>query len=281
MTPPAHRSGNQFGILLLAALAITGFAANSLLARAALGGGLIGPGSFTAIRLASGAVILLPWLLRGPREPLSWRGALALFVYCAAFSFAYVELNAATGAMVLFAAVQLTILAATSLSGGRIRVIDVMGVVLAMTGVVVLVGEHAAPGPLLAIGSMIGAGTAWGLYSVLGRSATDPARRTAGNFALAVLFAAPLPLFDGGHVLAINGVALAIASGVLASGLGYVVWYKVIPRLPSATVGAAQLATPVVATVAGAVLLGEPLTPRLALAALLILGGMTATLRRG
>lgn len=281
MTSPADEPKAYLGTLLLAALAITGFAANSLLARAALGSGLIGPGSFTAIRLASGAVILSPWLLRGPRERLCWRGALALFVYCGAFSFAYVELNAATGAIVLFAAVQLTILAATSLSGSRIRAIDITGVVLAMAGVVILVGEHAAPGPLLAIGSMIGAGIAWGLYSVLGRSATDPARRTAGNFALAALLAAPLPLFDGGHALDINGVALAITSGVFASGLGYVVWYKVIPRLPSATVGAAQLATPVVAAVAAAVLLSEPLTLRLALAALLILGGIAATLRRG
>lgn len=281
MTQPIQRTNPHLGTLMLAVLAITGFAANSLLARAALGGGLIGPGSFTAIRLASGAVILLPWLLRCPRERPSWRGALALFVYCAAFSFAYVELNAATGAMVLFAAVQVTILSATALSGGRIRAIDVLGVVLAMVGVVILVGAHAAPGPLLAIGSMIGAGIAWGLYSVLGRSAIDPARRTAGNFALATLLAAPLPLFDGSRALAINGVALAIASGAIASGLGYVAWYKVIPRLPSATVGAAQLATPVVAAVAAAVLLGEPLTGRLALAALLILGGIAATLRRG
>ena len=280
MTPPAHRPGDQLGTLLLAALAITGFAANSLLARAALGGGLIGPGSFTAIRLASGAAILLPWLLRSPRERLSWRGALALFGYCAAFSFAYVELNAATGAMVLFAAVQVTILSATALSGGRVRAIDVVGVVLAMAGVVILIGAHAAPGPLLAIGSMIAAGIAWGLYSVLGRSATDPARRTAGNFVLAALLAAPLPLLDGSHRLAIEGVALAVVSGMVASGLGYLVWYKVIPRLPSATVGAAQLATPVVAALAAAALLGEPLSWRLAAAALLILGGIAATSRR-
>lgn len=271
----------HLGTLVLAVLAITGFAANSLLARAALGGGLIGPGSFTAIRLVSGAVILLPWLLRRPRERLSWRGALALFVYCAAFSFAYVELNAATGAMVLFAAVQVTILASTVLTGGRVRTIDVVGVLLAMAGVFVLIGAHAAPGPLLAIGSMIVAGIAWGLYSVLGRSATDPARRTAGNFVLAALFAVPLSLFDSGHRLAFEGAALAIASGMVASGLGYLVWYKVVPRLPNATVGAAQLATPVVAALAAAVLLDEPLNWRFAAAALLIIGGIAVTLRRG
>ncbi len=266
--------------VILAALAIMAFAGNSLLARAALADGQIGPGSFTTVRLVAGAVVLLPWLLRGAGEPPSWRGALALFCYCGAFSFAYVELNAATGAMVLFAAVQITILTASFLSGNRIRGIDVAGVVLAMAGVGLLLGARAAPGPILAMLSMIAAGIAWGLYSVMGRSTADPARRTASNFLLAALFSAPLPLLDAGHGLTSNGVALAIASGAITSGLGYVLWYKVVPRLPHATVGAAQLATPVVAAIAAAALLSEPLTWRLALAALLIIGGIAATLRR-
>ncbi len=266
--------------VVLAVLSIMAFAGNSLLARAALAGGQIGPGSFTAIRLAVGAVVLLPWLLRGADEWPSWRGAFALFVYCGAFSFAYVELNAATGAMVLFAAVQITILAASFLAGNRIRTIDIVGVMLAMAGVGILLGARAAPGPILAMLSMIVAGIAWGLYSVMGRSTVDPARRTAGNFLLAALYSAPLPLLDGGHAITASGVILAIASGAITSGLGYVAWYKVVPRLPPATVGAVQLATPVVAAVAAAVLLSEPLTWRLALAALLIIGGIAATLRR-
>lgn len=264
----------------LVALAILAFAGNSLLARAALGTGQIGWGSFTAVRLAAGAAILLPWLLRGPRERPSWRGALALLVYCGAFSFAYVRLNAATGAMVLFAAVEATILVAGALSGNRVRAIDLAGVAMAMTGVVVLIGGRAEAGPVLAMLGMVVAGIAWGLYSVLGRSAADPARRTAGNFLVAALVAAPLPLLDAGPAPALGGVALAIASGAFASGLGYVAWYRVVPRLPHATVGAAQLATPVVAALAAAVLLGEPLTVRLAVAAALILGGIAATLRR-
>lgn len=266
--------------VVLAVLAIMAFAGNSLPARAALVDGQIGPGSFTAIRLAAGAVVLLPWLLRGPRERPSWRGSLALFVYCGAFSFAYVELNAATGAMVLFAVVQITIIAASFLSGNRIRGIDTAGVVLAMAGVGILLGARAAPGPILAMLSMIVAGIAWGLYSAMGRSTADPARRTAGNFLLAALCSAPLPLLDGGHAITASGTILAIASGAITSGLGYVIWYKVVPRLPHATVGAAQLATPVVAAIAAAVLLSEPLTWRLALAALLIIGGIAATLRR-
>ena len=266
--------------IVLAALAVMAFAGNSLLARAALADGQIEPGSFTAIRLAAGAVVPLPWLLRGARERPNWRGSLALFVYCAAFSFAYVELNAATGAMVLFAAVQITILAASFLSAHRIRALDIAGVVLAMAGMAVLLGARATPGPIIAMLSMIVAGVAWGIYSVMGRSTVDPARRTAGNFLLAALFSAPLPLLDTGHAITASGTVLAIASGAITSGLGYVVWYSVVPRLPQATVGAAQLATPVVAALAAAVLLSEPLTWRLALAALLIIGGIAATLRR-
>lgn len=275
-----HPTTPRVATVILAALAILAFAGNSLLARAALADGQIGPGSFTAIRLAAGAAVLLPWLLRGARERPNWRGALALFLYCGAFSFAYVELNAATGAMVLFAAVQITILTASFLSDDRIRAIDIAGVVLAMAGVGILLGARAAPGPILAMLSMIVAGIAWGLYSVMGRSTADPARRTAGNFLLAALFSAPLPLLDAGHAITAGGTMLAIASGAITSGLGYVVWYKVVPRLPHATVGATQLATPVVAAIAAAVLLSEPLTWRLALAALLIIGGIAATLRR-
>ena len=275
-----RQTASHLATFALVALAIVAFAGNSLLTRAALADGQIGPGSFTAIRLGAGAVVLLPWLLRGQREWPSWRGALALFLYCWAFSFAYVELNAATGAMVLFAAVQLTVLAASFVSGNRLRVIDLAGVLLAMAGVGILLGARAAPGPILAMLSMIIAGVAWGLYSVMGRSTADPARRTAGNFLLAALFSAPLPLLDAGRAITASGTTLAVVSGAITSGLGYVIWYKVVPRLPPATVGAAQLATPVVAALTAALLLSEPLMWRLALAALLIIGGIAVTLRR-
>lgn len=276
-----HQAKPPLATIALATLAITAFAGNSLLARAALGGGLIGPGSFTAIRLIAGAAVLLPWLLRGKRERPSWRGALALMVYCAAFSFAYVELNASTGAMVLFASVQMTILAAGHLSGARIRALDLAGIAMALAGVAILLGMNLKPGPILAMLSMIVAGVGWGIYSILGRSAADPARRTAGNFLVAALLAAPLPFLDAGQSVTVVGAALAVASGAIASGLGYVMWYMVIPRLRHATVGAAQLATPVIAAIAAAALLGEPLTLRLAVAALFILGGIAATLKRG
>lgn len=267
----------------LALLAVAAFAGNSLLARAALGEGLIGAGSFTAIRLGAGALVLLPLLLRRQAVAGSFRasGALALFVYGAGFSYAYVELGAATGAMVLFAAVQATVLASTALSGQRVRVSDLAGIALALGGVAVLLGAHLAPGPLLATASMIAAGIAWGLYSGMGRAAADPARRTAGNFLLAAVLAAPLPLLDGAAAVSAKGLVLATISGALTSGLGYVVWYRLVPRLPHAAVGAVQLATPVLAALAAAVLLAEPLTLRVGIAAVLIIGGIAITLRRG
>lgn len=274
------RITSHLATIALAGLAIMAFAGNSLLTRAALADEQIGPGSFTAIRLGAGAVVLLPWLLRGMSERPSWRGALALFLYCGAFSFAYVELSAATGAMVLFAAVQITILAAGVLSGNRIRAIDGVGIALAMAGVGILIGGRVEPGPILAMLSMMVAGVAWGLYSVMGRSTADPARRTAGNFLLAALFAVPLPLLDSGYGVTASGIMLAIASGAITSGLGYVAWYKVIPRLAHATVGSAQLATPVVAAFMAAALLNEPLTLQLALASLMILGGIAVTIKR-
>ena len=269
---------SRFITATLAVLAIMGFAGNSLLTRAALGHDLIGPGSFTVIRLSSGAAVLVPWLLRGEREWPSWRGSLTLLVYCAAFSYAYVDLNAATGALVLFAAVQITILAAGHLSGARTRTIEWVGVGLAMLGVAVLLGSRAEQGPVFAVLSMALAGISWGLYSILGRSATDPARRTAGNFLVAAALAAPLAVIDIDHRFTAIGVLLAVASGALTSGLGYVAWYAVVPRLRHSTIGAAQLATPVIAAVGAAVLLAEPLSIRLAGAALLVLGGIAATL---
>ena len=265
---------------ILAGLAVSAFAGNSLLARAALGEGMIGPASFTAIRLASGAAVLLPWLKGAAREPSHWSGALALFVYCGAFSFAYVELGAAGGAMLLFAAVQFTVLAAAARAGNRLRLFEIAGVLLAMAGLTVLLGTSARPGPLLAMASMVVAGVAWGLYSLMGRTARDASGRTARNFVLAALLAAPLPLLDAGVDVSAWGVLLAATSGAITSGLGYVMWYKLVPRLPHVTVGAAQLATPVVAALGAAVLLGEPLTMRFAVASGLIMGGIAATLKR-
>ena len=274
------RSPSKWRVAVLVTLAIVAFAGNSLLARAALKGDLIGPGTFTAIRLAAGAAILLPFFRFRSRPQINWRGSVALVVYAVGFGFAYIGLGTATGALILFAAVQATILAAGALGGDRPRVIDLTGIGCALAGVLVLVGGDVAPGPPWAMASMIVAGIAWGLYSLMGRASSDPVGLTAKNFLLSALLCAPLPLLETNVPATGTGIGLAVLSGAFASGLGYAIWYKAVPQLPHASVGAVQLATPVVAALAAFPLLAEPLTPRLAAAALLILGGIAATLRK-
>ena len=259
--------------------AITAFAGNSLLTRAALGNHLIAPGAFASIRLAAGAIILLPWFLRsGPRR-IGLRQTLVLLIYVVAFSFAYRVLNAGIGAMILFAAVQATIVLAANNAGDRLGGIELIGMALALLGIIVLFGMPGGTVPLVAALTMAGAGCAWGFYTIMGRGTDHPARSTAGNFLVAAIIAAPLPLIEGRTAMTMTGILLAIIAGTLTSGLGYVVWYAVVPKLRHATIGAVQLATPVLAAIGGALFLGETLTLRLMLAAGLILGGIALTLR--
>jgi len=264
----------------LAPLALFAFAANSILARLALRSGQIDPASFTAIRLASGALAL--WLLLrgrgsavGSSRSGSWIGALLLFGYAAPFSFAYLGLSAGTGALVLFGAVQLTMIGAGLLSGERPHAPEWVGLAIALAGLVYLNLPGLSAPPLLDAALMAGAGIAWGLYSLRGRSAGQPLRQTAESF----LFATPMGLalvaigLPNAHAGA-TGVACAVASGALASGGGYAVWYAVLPRLSATRAGTIQLAVPVVAALAGVVLLGERLSLRLVLSAGAILGGV-------
>lgn len=260
--------------------AITAFAGNSLLTRAALGNGLISPGAFSSIRLAAGAILLLPWFLRGGPLRVSLRQALALLIYIVAFSFAYRVLNVGIGAMILFAAVQATIVLAANNAGDRLGGIELIGMALALAGMLVLFGMPDGTVPLVAALTMAGAGCAWGFYTIMGRGTDQPARSTAGNFLVAAIIAAPLPLIEGHTAMTMNGMLLAIVAGALTSGLGYVVWYAVVPKLRHATIGAVQLATPILAAIGGALFLGETLTLRLILAAGLILGGIALTLRK-
>lgn len=264
----------------LAPLALLAFAANSILARLALRSGEIDPASFTAIRLASGALAL--WLLlrgRGSAGGSSrsgpWIGALLLFGYAAPFSFAYLGLSAGTGALVLFGAVQLTMIGAGLLSGERPRAREWVGLGIALCGLVYLNLPGLSAPPLLDAALMAGAGIAWGLYSLRGRSADRPLRQTAESF----LFATPMGLalaamgLPNAHAGA-AGVACAVASGALASGAGYAAWYAVLPRLSATRAGTIQLAAPVIAALGGVLLLGERLSLRLVLSAGAILGGV-------
>lgn len=264
--------------MLLTALAMIPLAANSWLCRAALRDTAIDAASFTSIRLISGALMLwaLVWLTRkGSSDKGSWLSALALFGYAALFSFAYRSLTAATGALLLFGAVQVTMIGAGLARGERMDGIQVVGVALAFGGLLgLLLPGWSAPPPDSAL-MMIGAGIAWGIYSVRGRSAADPIRATAGNFLLTVPITAVLSLttlpwasLDG------TGSAYAVASGALTSALGYALWYTVLPRLRATTAASVQLSVPVIVAVGGVLLLDELITLRLVLASAAVLGGI-------
>ena len=263
----------------LTALALLAFAGNSILCRMALGDALIDPAGFTAVRLGAGALAL--WLLvalrsRGlPRLAGQWASAAALFVYAAAFSLAYVSLSAGTGALILFGAVQLTMILAGLHAGERPRAAEWLGLALALLGIVVLVRPGlTAPEPA---GSalMAAAGVAWGLYSLRGRSSSEPLRTTAGNFLLTVPAAAVLVLLAGGAgAWTVRGALLAMASGALASGAGYAIWYAALPGLTATRAALVQLLVPVLAAGGGVALLSEAIPLRLPFAAALVLGGV-------
>ena len=264
---------------LLTALALLAFAANSLLCRLALGSQGIDAASFTTVRLASGALIL--WLIaraRAPaveRLPLDWLSAAMLFAYAVAFSFAYLSLSVGTGALILFGAVQLTMFFAGLRAGEHFAPLAWAGLLIALSGLVYLVWPGVtAPEPAGAV-LMAAAGVSWGIYSLRGRGGGDPLRVTARNFLLAV----PMGLLTSLLFLADfradgRGFALAVASGAIASGLGYVIWFAALRGLSATSAATVQLAVPVVAAAGGVVLLAEPVTLRLLVASAVTLGGI-------
>ncbi len=254
-------------VILLTSLAMIAFASNSLLCRLALKHTGIDAASFTTIRLASGALML--WLLVRMRRGLStgggnWLSALALFLYAAAFSFAYVSLPAATGSLLLFGAVQTTMIGYGIWSGERLRSLQILGLLLAIGGLIGLLIPGLAAPPLLGSLLMLCAGTAWGVYSLRGRGVGDPTGVTAGNFLRSVPLAAlmSLLLFQGTSLNA-AGVLYAVASGALASGIGYAIWYTALPGLKAAQAATVQLSVPVIAAMGAIIFLGESLSLRL------------------
>ncbi|MEO5987930.1 MAG: DMT family transporter [Candidatus Eisenbacteria bacterium] len=268
--------------LALTSLALLAFASNSLLCRFALKHTGTDAASFTAIRLTSGAVILmlLARVRSGARVGAgSWRSALALFAYAAGFSFAYTILTAATGALLLFTAVQATMIGYGIWSGERLKSSQLFGLALALSGLVGLLLPGLAAPPVQGSILMLGAGVAWGIYSLRGRGAGDPLKVTAGNFARAIPLAAALSAVLWNHLsLDAAGAGYAVASGALASGIGYAIWYTVLPALRATHAATVQLSVPVLAAVGGIALLGEPMTQRLGLASAAILGGIALVL---
>lgn len=272
--------------LLLTTVAMTAFAGNSLLCRAALRDTDIDAATFTSVRLVSGALML--WLilsLRGNRVPLkqgSWGSALALFAYAAAFSYAYGGLSAAMGALLLFGAVQATMISIGIVRGDRPRLWQWLGFVLAFAGLVGLLLPGLTAPPLFSSLLMISAGIAWGIYSLRAKGAGEPTAVTTGNFIRAVPMALALSLIMmAGARVDMAGMGYAIASGAIASGMGYAVWYMALPLLQATTAATVQLSVPVIAAVGGVLLLSEPLTLRLAVAGIAILGGIAIVIRAG
>ena len=254
------------------------FAANSILCRAALARAGIDPASFTIVRIISGAVMLSAiaaatgggWAIGG-----SWSGAFALFVYAAAFSFAYMSLPAGVGALLLFGAVQATMIVVGVMHGERPTPLQWAGIALALVGLAALAAPGVSAPPLIGSALMLTAGAAWGAYSILGRRVASPLLATAGNFLRAVPMTLALVLpaaAASGRPIA--GLAYAVLSGALASGVGYAIWYSALPGLSSAEGASAQLSVPVIAALSGTVFLAEPIPLRLVLASVAVLGGI-------
>jgi drug/metabolite transporter (DMT)-like permease len=259
---------------------MTAFAANSILCRLALGPPDIDAAGFTAIRLVSGAVTLLAIARlsgreRTPQSRGNWTSGAALFVYAIMFSFAYLRLDVGTGALILFALVQVTMIAWGLMKGERPRPLQWFGLALAGGGLVYLVSPGlSAPSPLGS--AMMGtAGVAWGVYSLRGRSTTDPVVTTTDNFVRSV----PMVLVVAAVMfrdldLSTRGVILAVASGAIASGVGYVIWYAALRGLTATRAATVQLTVPVIAALGGLAFLSEPVTLRLAISTVGILGGV-------
>jgi len=265
-------------VVVLTTLAMLAFAANSVLCRLALRHTEIDPTSFTLIRLLSGAVML--WVIltiRGnsSRSAGSWLGAFTLFAYAFAFSYAYLNLDTGTGALILFGAVQLSMLGYGFYKGERMHAVAITGLILAIGGLIALLLPGATSPPLASAGIMLLSGIAWAVYSLIGKQSNDPLASTTWNFLRAVpmMFLATIP-FANQLSIDISGVLCAIASGTIASGVGYAIWYAVLRSLSSFQAATIQLSVPVLASLAGVLILNESLTIRLALTSLAVLGGI-------
>ena len=269
--------------MALTAVAMCAFAANSLLCRLALNQGIIDPATFGSIRLVAGAAMLALILRfrsgRSSPGPADWLAAAMLFAYVALFSFAYLSLAAGTGALILFGAVQLTMFSVGLHAGERFRPVAWFGLALAVAGLAYLVSPGVAAPPLAGATMMAIAGVAWGVYSLRGRGVADPLAATSANFLRAAPLALLLSLLLAGNAHAsAGGVALAIASGALTSGIGYVIWYAALNGLSAMRAATVQLSVPPIAAFGGVMFLSEAITPRLALASAAILGGVALVL---
>ena len=286
---PSHHGNIQAGvtrtrIFALTAIAMIAFAANSLLCRLALRRMTIDAASFSVIRVVSGALTL--WLICTLRSKRgagggNWTSAAALFAYVAGFTFAYNSLSAGTGALLLFAAVQTTMIAWGLAKGEKLHALQWTGVIVAFVGLVFLVLPGVSTPPVTGSVLMLGAGIAWGVYSLRGKGAADPIATTTGNFLRATPMAVALSLIALRHFrVDSSGICYAVISGAITSGLGYVIWYAALRGLTATTAATVQLSAPVLAAIGGILFLNETLTVRFVLSSIAILGGIAlASLR--
>jgi len=270
--------------ILYTVFALIAFAFNSILCRLALRGEEADAAGFTAVRLASGAValIVISYFFskkKGTLSSGSWPSAFFLFAYAICFSFAYLGLTAGTGALILFGAVQMTMIAVAIIKGERPPALEWLGLAVAVGGLVYLVFPGLASPPLYSSLLMAAAGAAWGFYTLRGKGSGDPLANTTGNFIRSVpmIAIAAIPFFSKIH-LSNRGIMLAVLSGAVTSGIGYTVWYAALKFHTSTRAAVLQLAVPVIAAAAGVLLLDEVATVRLAIAAALILGGIGLTI---
>lgn len=272
--------GDRLWTPILTGLALVAFAANSVLCRLALGQGTIDAASFTTIRLVSGALTLLvvTALSKGKERSTpggNWTSGTALFLYAIAFSFAYVSLSTATGALILFPTVQMTMVVAALWWGERPRLLEWLGLSIALCGLVYLMLPGlSAPSPLGSL-LMTVAGISWGVYSLRGRGAVNPIAVTTDNFVRSVPFVLGVSLVLLQFIqVSPKGALLAVASGSLASGAGYVIWYAALRGLTTTRAAAVQLSVPVLAALGGVIFLSEQISIRLVISSVTILGGL-------
>lgn len=271
--------------ILATCFALLAFAGNSLLCRHALDARLpqIDAATFTAVRIASGALVLaLIVLLHGSHQRRfagSWLSGAALFAYAIAFSLAYHQLSAGMGAMLLFGSVQATMIGIGIVRGERPRWLEWLGLATALGGLAYLMLRRDSSASLIGALLMASAGIAWGIYSLRGRGVSDPVATTAGNFLAAtpLVLVAWLALRHDYHTTP-QGLTLAAISGAITSGIGYVVWYHALPGLTAMRAALVQLAVPVITALLAAILLRERITPQLLVGGAMILGGIALSL---
>lgn len=275
-------------VILLTALALTAFAANAVLCRLALDSGAIDPTSFTTIRLLSGAFVLalifqFTKQSEGVSKPQgSWTSAINLTLYAITFSFGYLSVSSGTGALILFGAVQVTMLLAALKSGEKMKIHQWGGFAIAVAGLIYLVSPGVSAPDMKGAILMIISGITWAFYSLAGKSATTPIAMTAGNFLRAALLSLPIAIFflDSQNYNQ-TGVILALTSGIITSGIAYIIWYRALALLSTTKAAILQLLVPPLASLGGVLFISEQFTTRLLIASILILGGVILSVLNG